>query len=256
MPLSAHALYFHLSMRADDDGFVNNPNKIRKIISASEDDMKILAAKNFILNFESGVIVIKHWRINNYLRKDRYTETVYIDEKSQLGIKENGAYTLLGIPNGNHMSTTRSPRIEKNREEEISIVKEGNIKEEVSAEADSPNSSKSDSFTKKEMLVMFKEYSLGDDELYDALIDFNKMRVKNRKYLTRRAVEILLSKLTTLSKKYNIPPVAFLEQSILNVWTSVFPIKQDFIDYKRQNTKPDVQVDWLDDYIKEMEGNS
>jgi len=154
------------------------------------------------------------------------------------------------------MSTTRSPRIEKNREEEISIVKEENIKEEVSAEADSPNSSKSDSFTKKEMLAMFKEYSLGDDELYDALIDFNKMRVKNRKYLTRRAVEILLSKLTTLSKKYNIPPVAFLEQSILNVWTSVFPIKQDFIDYKRQNTKPDVQVDWLDDYIKEMEGNS
>ena len=76
MPLSAQALYFHLSMRADDDGFVNNPKKIQRMIGASDDDYKILIAKSFVLRFESGVIVIKHWRINNYIQKDRYKETV------------------------------------------------------------------------------------------------------------------------------------------------------------------------------------
>ena len=77
MPLSTQSLYFHLSMRADDDGFVNNPKRIQKMIGASDDDLKLLIAKSFILIFESGVIVIKHWRINNYIRNDRYHETVY-----------------------------------------------------------------------------------------------------------------------------------------------------------------------------------
>ena len=71
MPLSTQALYFHLGMRADDDGFINNHNKIRKIIGASEDDIKLLIAKSFIIMFESGVIVVKHWHINNYQRSDR-----------------------------------------------------------------------------------------------------------------------------------------------------------------------------------------
>ncbi len=94
MPLSSQALYFHLSMRADDDGFINNPRKILKMIGASDDDMKILIAKKYVLLFESGVIAIKHWKINNYIQKDRYKETVYIKEKSALKLKENGAYTL------------------------------------------------------------------------------------------------------------------------------------------------------------------
>ena len=104
MPLSTQCLYFHLNMRADDDGFVNNPRKIQKMIGASDDDLKILMAKSFIILFESGVIVIKHWRINNYLRNDRYKETVYKEEKSQLELKDNGSYTL-GIPNGYQMDT-------------------------------------------------------------------------------------------------------------------------------------------------------
>lgn len=94
MPLSTQALYFHLSMRADDDGFVNNPKKIQRMTGASDDDAKILLAKNFILSFESGVIVIKHWKIHNYIQKDRYKETNYIEEKALLGEKDNGAYTL------------------------------------------------------------------------------------------------------------------------------------------------------------------
>ena len=93
MPLSAQALYFHLSMRADDDGFVNNPKKIQRMIGASDDDCKLLIMKRFILAFESGVIVIKHWRIHNYIQKDRYKETLYKEEKAQLALTDKNAYT-------------------------------------------------------------------------------------------------------------------------------------------------------------------
>lgn len=93
MPLSAQALYFHLSMRADDDGFINNPKKIQRMVGASDDDCKLLIMKRFIIAFESGVIVIKHWRIHNYIQKDRYKETLYTDEKNALTIDERNAYT-------------------------------------------------------------------------------------------------------------------------------------------------------------------
>lgn len=94
MPLSSQALYFHLNMAADDDGFVNNPKKIVRSIGASEDDYKLLIAKRFIVTFESGVIVIKHWKMHNYIQSDRYKPTDYIEEKAMLGIKSNKAYTL------------------------------------------------------------------------------------------------------------------------------------------------------------------
>lgn len=93
MPLSAQALYFHLCMRADDDGFVSNPRKIQRMISCADDDLKLLVAKRYILVFESGVIVIKHWRIHNYIRKDTYRKTLYAEEKSTLYEKPDGAYT-------------------------------------------------------------------------------------------------------------------------------------------------------------------
>ena len=92
MPVTARLLYYDLSMRADDDGFVNSPKKIMRMIGASQDDLKILIAKKFILPFDNGVVVIKHWRIHNYIRKDTYTATPYIDEMSQLEIDENKAY--------------------------------------------------------------------------------------------------------------------------------------------------------------------
>ena len=104
MPLSTQALYFHLSMRADDDGFINDPKKIRRMIGASEDDLKLLIMKRFIIPFESGIVVIKHWKIHNYIRNDRYKPTVYHEEKALLECKENGAYTEVdtdGIPTDN-----------------------------------------------------------------------------------------------------------------------------------------------------------
>lgn len=106
MPLSSQALYFHLSMRADDEGFINNPRKIQRMIGSSDDDLRILMAKNFILAFESGVIVIKHWKIHNYIRNDRFKPTMYQDEKALLSEKENKSYSLddVGIPNDNQLS--------------------------------------------------------------------------------------------------------------------------------------------------------
>ena len=93
MPLSTQALYFHLNMRADDDGFINNPKKIMRMIGASEDDLKVLCLKRFVIPFESGVMVIKHWKMHNYIQKDRYKPTVYTEELALLEVKENGSYT-------------------------------------------------------------------------------------------------------------------------------------------------------------------
>lgn len=94
MPQSSQLLYFHLSMRADDDGFVNKPKSITRSIGAGDDDIRMLIAKKFIIAFDSGVIAIKHWRIHNYIRKDTYSETNYKEEKSNLIFDENKAYTL------------------------------------------------------------------------------------------------------------------------------------------------------------------
>lgn len=95
LPLSAQALYFHLCMRADDDGFIGNPKRITQNIGASIDDLKLLIAKRFVLVFEDGVIVIKHWRMHNVIKSDRYIKTNFIEDLSQLHIKENGAYTTI-----------------------------------------------------------------------------------------------------------------------------------------------------------------
>ena len=94
MPLSTQCLYFHLNMRADDDGFIGNSKRIARLIGASDDDLKLLIAKRFVIPFEDGVMVIKHWRMHNTLSQNRYHETQYIEEKNMLKIKENGAYSL------------------------------------------------------------------------------------------------------------------------------------------------------------------
>ena len=93
MPLSTQALYFHLSMRADDDGFLDNAKKIMRMIGSAQNEIEILLKKRFILSFDGGVVVIKHWKMHNYIRGDRCTPTKYQDELNQLKIKENNSYT-------------------------------------------------------------------------------------------------------------------------------------------------------------------
>jgi hypothetical protein len=141
MPLSTQALYFHLSMRADDDGFLNNAKKVMKIIGANQNDYDLLVAKSFVIQFPDGICVIKHWRINNYLRKDRYTETIYQEEKSHLTVQPNGRYSFrnavessdvlpVGIPLVDRSDTQN--RIEKNREEKNSIYSAEKLHDEQS----------------------------------------------------------------------------------------------------------------------------
>lgn len=94
MPLSAQAVYFHLGMEADDDGFVKNPKSLIRMLGGQEDDLKLLIQKSFVLVFDSGVIVIKHWKKNNYIRRDRYRETDCYEEKRLLYIKKDNSYTF------------------------------------------------------------------------------------------------------------------------------------------------------------------
>ena len=138
MPLSAQALYFHFNMGADDDGIVNNPKRLCRSGGASEDDLRLLILKQFLISFDSGIVAIKHWRMHNNLRKDRYTPTSYQDEFSMLEIKDNGAYTLTEgvvanwLPNGCQMvAVVESSRV-KNSKVEFSVV-------EVSAEDSDSN---------------------------------------------------------------------------------------------------------------------
>lgn len=127
MSLSAQALYFHLGMKADDDGFLGNPKRVQRMIGASEDDMKLLLMKNFIYLFDTGICVIKHWKMHNYIQKDRYKPTAYELEKSMLELKQNKAYTIKNpscIQNGYILDTTCTPRLGKDRIGKVSIVED------------------------------------------------------------------------------------------------------------------------------------
>ena len=97
MPVTARLLYYDLSMRADDDGFVNSPKKIMRMIGASQDDLSILILRKFILPFDNGIVVIKHWRIHNYIRKDTYNETPSLEQKELLEFDENKAYRFKNL---------------------------------------------------------------------------------------------------------------------------------------------------------------
>ena len=123
MPITSRLLYYELGMRADDDGFVDNWRKILMFTGLKEDDLKILIAKSFIIPFESGVIVIRHWRMNNYLQNDRTKPTIYQEELRQLGLDKNNVYNL---------DTQCIHSIDKNSIEKISIDKKENIKEKKS----------------------------------------------------------------------------------------------------------------------------
>ena len=179
MPLSTQALYFHLGMRADDDGFVNNPRRIARLIGACDDDLNILLSKRFILVFDNGVVVIKHWRIQNTLKNDRLKMPQYPELAVKVYIKSNGSYTdnpsegisLLdfkaqktGLPNGIQMESNRNPngipiegkgielnRIESNGEEDEA--------QESNEENNSPNLSTKHKYgTYKNVLLTDEEY--------------------------------------------------------------------------------------------------
>ena len=109
MPLTAQALYFHLGMRADDDGFIASPRQIMKAVECKNDDMKILISKGYVIPFESGIVVIRHWKQHNYIQADRYRKTKFLEERSHLELVENVYITHTeGIQDCSNMDTQDS----------------------------------------------------------------------------------------------------------------------------------------------------
>ena len=205
MPLSTQALYFHLNMRADDDGFINNPKRIQRTIGASEDDLKLLVAKRFCICFENGVIVIKHWRMHNTLRKDRYNPTQYVEQFGQLEIKGNGIYTEKALelpdtqtattwqPDGNQTATQYS--IDKYSIDQCSVDK--NIL---------PDSDESETPTPKETKPVkhkygeYKNVLLTDDELQKLKSEYSDYddRIENLSYYLASTGKVYKSHYATI----------------------------------------------------------
>ena len=139
MPTTSQLLYFHLAMRADDDGFVNKPKSLMRMVGCKDDDLKLLFVKKFLIPFESGVVVIKHWKIHNYIRKDTYTETKYKEEKAALELDENSAYrlaesSLLQLRDETVTSPSTQVRLGKDSIGKVSVGKES-IEDEASPDS-------------------------------------------------------------------------------------------------------------------------
>lgn len=159
MPQSSQLLYFHFNMRADDEGFVGNPKKIMRMVGASDDDLKVLLAKRFILSFESGVVVIKHWLIHNTIRMDRFSPTTYKEEKNLLEVKENKSYTEnkeLRQPNGNQVET-------QVKLSEVKLSKDNLIKDKILA---TPEVVAEEKINLNPLIELFKEINPSYKKLY------------------------------------------------------------------------------------------
>lgn len=132
MGLTAQSLYFHLGMNADDDGFVGNPKSIKRMIGASEDDLKALVEKDYLIVFEDGVVVIKDWLVSNYVKKDRYTPTIYTDDMKLIGLDKNKRYQFVPDlePERNQVGTEMEPkRIQNGDKMEPECIQSGSKNE-------------------------------------------------------------------------------------------------------------------------------
>lgn len=251
MPLSTQALYFHLSMRADDDGFINNPKKISRVIGASEDDLKLLIAKRFIIPFDSGVVVIKHWKIHNYIQNDRYKETVYREEKTMLEVKPNKAYTL---KNNNELEgKTQCIQTVYHLDTQVRLGKDSidkiSIDNNVPVETDTciPLNNKK---TYPDITTQINEFT-SDSELKEILNEFVAMRKKARKPLTNYAMYLILKKLSKETNDIDLQK-DLLNQSILNSWLDIYPLKKDYVRKYGKDKKVLPKPDWYDDYQKQL----
>lgn len=214
MPLSAQALYFHLSMRADDDGFINNPKKIQRMVGASDDDCKLLIMKRFIITFESGVIVIKHWKIHNYIAKDRYTPTIYKEEMAQLTVKENKAYTENDNPCIQNVYITDT---------QVRLGKDSLELDKDSIEVEEAPKKKASKPTSYDEILSTVE----NDGLRDLYLEYIKMRKMIKAPMTDRALTMLIKKVNELEPTDIDRQKKLLETAILNNWKSVYPLKEN-----------------------------
>ena len=259
MPLSAQALYFHLSMRADDDGFVNNPKRIQRMIGASDDDCRLLIAKQYVLTFESGLIVIRHWKVHNYIQKDRYNATTFTAEKSTLKLTENNEYERC-IQDVSKMDTRciqdvskmdTQVRLGKVSKELDKVSKEKETVKEKEIDCDYDDSSqkietgyevdegvrsnghgmpltenpKVVKNTKEKEKSIDEVIALQKEKLQEPLREFVKMRKSIKKPITTHGLELVISKLRKLSGGHISVAEEIINQSIMNGWQGVFALK-------------------------------
>ena len=203
MPQTAQLLYFHLAMRADDDGFINNPKSIMRNVRCNDDDVRLLITKKFLIPFESGVVVIKHWKIHNYIAKDRYKETKYKEEKASLTLDENNSYTSC-IQNVYELDTQ---------------VRLGKDSIDIKEEEKNPKPKK----TNFDLIIEEEKFS---NETVERLNDFIKMRKSIKKPLTDRALKIAINKLKKFSSSEE-EMRAILDRSILNSWQDLYELKPE-----------------------------
>ncbi len=224
MPTSTQCLYFQLGMRADDDGFVSSPKRITNMVGCNTDDLKLLIAKGFIITLEDGIIVIRHWKQNNYIQNDRHKDTIYQIQLAALTVN-NGIYEVdtQCIQNVSEMDTQDS--IDKNSKDKGSKGKDS-IKPPKRAIAYFPN----------------------DESLNRAFMEYLEMRKKIKKPMTDRAVELAMKKLKELSAIPfsegidNDVAIKILEQSTMNCWQGLFPLKED----RQKSKNSDWEQKWRD----------
>jgi len=219
MSQTAQLLYFHLAMRTDDDGFIGNPKKIMRMIGSSDDDLKILLTKNFIIGFQSGVIVIKHHRMNNNWDSHNCKRTQYLDEFSGLFIKENGAYTLdnkqgLPVQTEIRLKSDGNQSLEENRIEEKKTYKK-DITTKVVGES-------SEEFNYADYLNTMKEDSNKAIQLIRVFFMEKKLKFKTKKEV-QFAITRNIKEANTLMKTFEIDDVIeaieFVKDKYPDIWT-------------------------------------
>jgi len=273
MPMSAQCLYFHLLLRADDDGFIVSPKRTMRSIGCTDDDMKILIAKSYVLAFESGVIVVKHWRIHNYVKRDRYKQSS-IPESKLIMLDENREYQYLE-PKRNQSGTSLEPKrnqsgtsLEPKRNQSGTSLEPKRSKEEHEGhsgdheEYDKINTSDgaepnwNQTGTKMEpkwfhrldkirldkirgeeirkdkkekqsvsLKTIIEEFAGKNSMLFEAVKDWIEMRKTIKAPLTARAASMSFKRLCELSHGNESMMIEILNQSTLNCWKGLFPLR-------------------------------
>ena len=221
---SAQALYLHLSMNADDDGFCNQISTSMFKAHASVQDLQALLEKRYLYQFDNGVIVIKHWRMANALRKDRYTPTTFQEELAQLMLKDNGAYTLVAewLPSGCQVVAERLPQI---REDKGILDKSNN------------NTQKS------KLFALIDAYS-DDEEVRSLLYDWMDIRKAKRSAQTEKAIRQNLDRLADYAKESRMDIVEYLTEVIRRGWAAFYPVKSyDKPDVKSETSSASYDLD-------------
>lgn len=235
MPPTTQNLYFHLGMRADDDGFVSSPKKVAMICGSCATDLQLLVSNDFIIPFENGVILITDWKANNYLRKDRYTEsrfkeylnTVEVDNDKYIVAASSTSLTC-GIPKDNQTVDKRHTdgchRLGKDRielgKDRVELGKDSKSTMDRSASGkDVENQNVKD---RKHDQIKYSD----DPELDEAIHEFIKFRKGVKKPMSDRAITLMINKLESLSHDKH-EQVQILNQSIMQGWTGLYALKDD-----------------------------